>query len=471
MRMMKKILSLIIVLILAAAAMPVGASAASANFTVEDGVLLSYSGNAASITIPSDVYQISPGVFEGNTSLKSVTLPSSVTEIGDKAFYQCTSLSEVKGGENVYRVGAFCFDGTPYLSSSQDEFFTLGKTLLWYNGTASEVTLPGGICSVAPYAFLRCQTIRSFSASDDLSMIGEGAFFECTHLSLVSLPQSVKFIDAYAFSGTSYQAQAGEFVILGDGILTAYNGISDDIVIPNTVRMIAPRTFYEHTALKKVKLPASVYAVGKQAFCRCTALSQLSLSPGLVHIGEEAFADCKSLRTLSLPSSVSLVDKGAFLNCTGLGELSLCGKELSVSYGAFAYCTSLKLVLMSSDVVSIYDKAFYGCRSLRAISVPDAVVRIPASAFGECPVFTLSASDNSFAASSLSRIATLDAVKGDSDRDRYLTVLDATMIQKYMASLTTLSEEAKAASDTDLDGTISIMDATRIQKILAHIIG
>ena len=49
-------------------------------------------------------------------------------------------------------------------------------------------------------------------------------------------------------------------------------------------------------------------------------------------------------------------------------------------------------------------------------------------------MFTLSASDKSFAASSLSRVANLYAVKGDSDRDRHLTVLDATVIQKYMAS-------------------------------------
>ncbi|MBQ6152835.1 MAG: leucine-rich repeat protein [Ruminococcus sp.] len=467
---MKRIVSLIIICIIITATAQIGVSAASANFTVEDGVLLSYSGDAANITIPTEVYRIESGVFEDNTSIKSVTIPSSVTEIGDKAFYNCSSLSEVAGGENVYSVGAFCFDKTPYLTQSHDEFFTLGKALLWYNGTASQVTLPDGIWSIAPYAFLRCQTIRSFSASDDLSMIGEGAFFECTHLSLVSIPNSVKFIDAYAFTGTSYQAQAGEFVVLGDGILTAYNGGDDEIMIPDSVRLIAPRTFYEYTALSKVKIPSSVYAIGKQAFCQCTSLSDLSLSSGLVHIGEEAFVNCKKLKTLSLPSSVSLVDKGAFLNCTGLEELSLCGKELSVSYGAFAYCTSLKLVLMSSDVSSIYDKAFYKCQSLKAISVSDATVRIPSSAFEECPVFTLSASDKSFAASSLSRVANLDAVKGDSDRDRHLTVLDATVIQKYMASLVDLSFEAKAASDTDYDGYLTILDATRIQKILAHIV-
>ena len=125
---------------------------------------------------------------------------------------------------------------------------------------------------------------------------------------------------------------------------------------------------------------------------------------------------------------------------------------------------------MSSDVSSIYDKAFYKCQSLKAISVSDATVRIPSSAFEECPVFTLSASDKSFAASSLSRVANLDAVKGDSDRDRHLTVLDATVIQKYMASLVDLSFEAKAASDTDYDGYLTILDATRIQKILAHIV-
>lgn len=467
---MKKILSFLIAFIITVTMVPVVASAATADFTVDDGVLVSYSGDASEITIPSGVYKIASGVFENNTAIKSVTLPSSVTDIEYKAFHNCTSLSKVQGGENVYSVGSMCFEGTPYLADSSEEFFTLGKTLLWYNGDQAELTLPEGICSIAPYAFLRCQTLRSFSASDDLSMIGEGAFFECTHLSLLDISKSVKFIDAYAFAGTPYQAQAGEFVILGDGILTAYNGSSSEIVIPNSVRLIAPLTFREHTALTKVKIPSSVYAIGRQAFYQCTSLAEVSMASGLVHIGEEAFLNCKKLVSISLPPTLSLVDKGAFFNCTGLRELSLCGSSLSVSYGAFAYCSSLKLVLMSTGVASLYEKAFYGCNSLTAVSVSGETVRFSATTFDECPTFMLSTPQNSFAASFLYRSSTPDYLKGDSDRDHVLSILDATSIQRYMASLTELSYEGMGAADIDYDGHVTVLDATRVQKVLAHIL-
>lgn len=457
-------------LIVALSCFVIGASAASANFTIEDGVLLSYSGDSSEITVPGEVYRISDGVFEGNTSLKSVTLPSSVIEIGNRAFYGCSSLVEVKGGENVYSVGSLCFEKTPYFFESTEEFFTLGKTLLWYNGDSAEVTLPQGISAIAPYAFLRSSTLGSFSATDDLTMIGEGAFYECTHLSRLSISESVEFIDAYAFFGTPYQAQAGEYVILGKGILTAYNGSDTDLTIPNNVRAIAPRTFYGNADIEKVSLPSSVYTVGRQAFAQCSKIEELSLSTGLVHIGEEAFLNNTSLKKLSFPSTTSLIGKGAFLNCSSLEELSLCGTSLSVSYGAFSYCSSLKTVLMSDGVASVYDRAFYRCNALKAVSVSGETLRIPASAFSSCPKFLLCSDPASFAARALSGVSILDRVKGDSDRDGVLSVLDATYIQKYMASLATLGFEGKAASDIDYDGYVSVLDATRIQKILANLV-
>ncbi len=76
------------------------------------------------------------------------------------------------------------------------------------------------------------------------------------------------------------------------------------------------------------------------------------------------------------------------------------------------------------------------------------------------PTLAVSAADTDTSAA-----ATL--ILGDADLDGSVTVLDATRVQRYLADMTTLSDEAKLAADADEDGDVTIMDATAIQRWLA----
>lgn len=60
--------------------------------------------------------------------------------------------------------------------------------------------------------------------------------------------------------------------------------------------------------------------------------------------------------------------------------------------------------------------------------------------------------------------------KGDVDLDGVVSVLDATTIQKKLASLLTLNDLQMSLADTDGDGYVTVLDATRIQKWLASLI-
>lgn len=59
---------------------------------------------------------------------------------------------------------------------------------------------------------------------------------------------------------------------------------------------------------------------------------------------------------------------------------------------------------------------------------------------------------------------------GDVDLDGKVTILDATMIQRYLAKLSELNSVQLANADTDKDGNVSILDATRIQRYIAKLI-
>lgn len=58
---------------------------------------------------------------------------------------------------------------------------------------------------------------------------------------------------------------------------------------------------------------------------------------------------------------------------------------------------------------------------------------------------------------------------GDANKDGKLNIRDATIIQKYLAKMVTLDDEAVALSDFDGNGKVNVKDATAIQKKLAGI--
>ncbi len=60
--------------------------------------------------------------------------------------------------------------------------------------------------------------------------------------------------------------------------------------------------------------------------------------------------------------------------------------------------------------------------------------------------------------------------KGDADLDGDVTIIDATMIQRFLVDLEKLGDEALKQADADGDGDVTILDATYIQRYLVGII-
>lgn len=62
---------------------------------------------------------------------------------------------------------------------------------------------------------------------------------------------------------------------------------------------------------------------------------------------------------------------------------------------------------------------------------------------------------------------TTDLILGDSDMNGTVNVKDATLIQKSVAGLVTLSQNAEKSADANRDGAVNVKDATAIQKYVA----
>lgn len=446
-------------------ALPVNAAS---DFDVRSGVLVKYNGSAANVTIPDNVIAVGATAFSGNTKVQSVALNASVRTIGDRAFYGCSSLQSVTSGGSVTEVGEQAFTGTPYLEDSTAKYLMLGSVLLWYNGTSESVTIPTRCTMVASYAFARCEYLKSFTAYEGLLNIGTGAFYGCSKLSSVNLPYTVSTIGAYAFDGTPYLRDADDFAIAGDGVLLRYQGSDTEVKVPENVHRISSHAF-TGSKIRSVTLSKGVYSIDAYAFADCVGLEEIALPEGLITIGDGAFRGCKSLKTCKTPLSLSYIGQYAFNGDAALENAALSGDGLTLSYYAFKGCTALKYVLLSEGVKELYDNAFDGCSALEGISVSSKTETIGASALSGCAKAVVCCEDDAAAKSALSA-NTVNTLMGDVDGDKDLTIVDATIIQCYIAHLNSFSGTQTALSDIDFNSEINIIDAFMIQMKVVHLL-
>lgn len=463
---MKRILSLILCGLLLLTVLPVFSAAAS-DFVTEDGVLLSYRGSGPTVAIPAGVVSIADAAFANNKNITSVTLPSSLYTIGAGAFSGCTALSAVTGGKNVGEVGYRAFYGTPYLDDSTDRYLMLGTVLLWYNGTAETVSIPTACTAIAPYAFARCDTVKSLTAYDGLLSVGDGAFYQCGSLNEINLPSTVSEIGAFAFEGTPYLESLGDYPIIGDGVLVKYQGSETEISVPEGVRRISSRAFTS-SKIRSVSVPDSVYSVDPYAFADCTGLAEVTFSDGLVNIGDGAFSGCKSLKYVRTPESLAYLGQYAFCGDTALEHANLLGSGLTVSDNAFKDCGKLQYALLSNGVEQVNDNAFMNCTALRGVSAGRNIKAFSSSALSGCKSVTVSCEKNTAAANAGYKT---DTLKGNVDSDKELTIADATTIQRYLVQLISFTGLQAAKADLNYDGILDIYDASYIQLLLAGMIG
>lgn len=466
---MKKLCAMILTFLLLISSFSVfPASAAVSDFDVRNGVLVKYNGSDKNVTLPDTVYAIGASAFEGNTKINTITLSAKVYSIGEQAFYGCSALSTVNGGANVSEVGDLAFHKTPYLERSTDKYFMLGSVLLWYNGTADSVSIPTRCTAVASYAFMRCDYLKSFTAYEGLISVGTGAFYGCSKLSTVNLPSTVSSVGAYAFDGTPYLSSFDEFAVAGDGVLMKYNGTDTEVTIPDKVKRIAPHAFVS-SKMTKVSIPQCVYSVDSYAFADCVNLSEVKFSDGLVNIGDGAFRGCKALRNVKTPVTLSYIGQSSFSGCTSLQGAAVRGDDVTVSYNAFKGCNSLAYVLLSDGVSAVFDNAFDSCKSLEGVSFSSKTTEIAATALSGSNKAVVCCEENS-AAQKIFSDRSVNTMIGDVDSNRSLNIMDATLIQFFIAYLTTFNGTQTASADFNFDGEINIYDAYLVQTKAAGLI-
>ncbi len=355
------------------------------------------------ITI-NDVESIGNYAFYGCTALETLTLDAdSVTSIGDYAFYNCSPLKSLTIPAGVTNIGTYAFNGCKYIE---------------------EVTIPAGVgANFGAAAFYGCSSLVEVNIAEGVSAINDNTFSGCTALETVTLPSTLTVIGAGAFNNCT--------------ALSEVNGDSDCLEIPAKVTSIGANAFTNCSALKSVLITGGVELIGKQAFMTCTELTGIRIEgKQTTTIGEEAFASCGKLlavtldngnvttidkkafyqsgvqnikfsdtlmsigesafqethiTSVALPASVTTVGKQAFYDITELTALTVSntGRISALTLGVSAFENDTALATVSLEGVGTFSaSAFKGCTSLKAVEVPSTTVNMNKDVFANCTSLT-----------------------------------------------------------------------------------
>lgn len=99
------------------------------------------------------------------------------------------------------------------------------------------------------------------------------------------------------------------------------------IVIPNSVTTLETGAFRNCPSVTSIYIGSGVTSIGKFAFRDNTALTSIVIPGNVTSIGEWAFNNCKNLTTITIPAGLTEVVQGAFYQCYKLTDVYYGGTE------------------------------------------------------------------------------------------------------------------------------------------------
>ncbi|MEF2813819.1 MAG: leucine-rich repeat protein [Oscillospiraceae bacterium] len=259
--------------------------------------------------------------------------------------------------------------GTTVVENLGEDYLVLayiaGATDEEWNGRTEHYT---GVPNVGNRAFKDCHYLTCMFLNDDITTIGDRAFYADEYLSAINMPRNLELIDKYAFYGCN------TLTFVRAGACSRLRRIEDhaffsctmlaELRLPNGLTYIGPWAFAWDRIL------------GQED-------TTLGLPSSLQTIGTGAFAFVNHHKNLNIPANVTRIGDYAFMCDYYMNNLTFSpgDKPLTIGVAAFAGDNHMKSVDLSNRVAQINKCAFAGCELLEEVYFGDKIDTIQARAF------------------------------------------------------------------------------------------
>lgn len=396
--MKNRLLSILLVLLMALTLLPLGALA-DENSKCGEYLTWEFKGGTLSIDGTGEMYDYSEDylapwnehcleitnvtISDGVTSIgsyafcycsvKSITLPFGLKHIGISAFFNCPNIQQINIPDSVEYIDPYAFSCCKGLHTVQ---------------------LPASLTLISEELFAECDNLRNLSIPDTVTEIGANAFSKCTAFSLTGLPDGIKSIGAAAFANC---------------------GRIESLALPKTLDSIGEAAF-GGTIIDKASFegtPEKWKAIGGDCGIECevtfpnhicdfgsswqydTQKHWQSCSCGKTQNEGEHTGDGDTCTVCDAALSEALgsgsIDGGLSWSLSRSGALTISGSGKMPDFSSVANAApwdkqkdKIQSAVIESGVQSISGRAFSGCSALEKVGISDTVAQIDLNAFDGC---------------------------------------------------------------------------------------
>lgn len=351
--------------------------------------------NLVEVELFDGVTDIKDNAFGNCDRLKSVVIPSSVVNIKNGAFFHCDALADIVLHDGIYEIAGSAFSYTGYFNDEtnwKNGLLYIGNYLMKADDVSGECEIKSGTKAIVSDAFYGCTALTSVTIPETVTSIGYAAFYNCTSLSKITVSKSPERIGCVAFNNTAYynnpENWEDNFLYLGTCLIDVRLspednifeiGIKDGTDVLGDFAFALDSEWFDHdlfTSNKKVKinLPASVNNVGLGFSSVYSYIGEICVDENNEHyksVGGVLFnkdmtelvyyPGGKKAESYTVPSTVKTIGNYAFCSAN-LYNLYLQNVE---NIGSMAFASSdavcfVSRVYMTDSIKKIASDAFNG---------------------------------------------------------------------------------------------------------------
>ena len=399
--MKKRLLSILLVLLMALTLLPLGALAdenskcgESLTWNLDEIGILTISGTG-------DMYNYSsayPAPWSAkNNDISEIIVLDGVTSIGNNAFHSCSTLSMVTFMGGLTRIGSGAFAGCEALGDFDFPYNleTIGANAFSNCNNLIDVTIPDSVQSIGSQAFSCCEGLQSVYLPPTLTIIPDGIFTDCALLESITIPDTVTEIGANAF----LRCKAFSLETLPSGIqrigAAAFGGtIIDKASFDGTLEKWAA-IGGDGCGIARDKIDFLEHICNFSGWEYDEHKHWQSCSCGKTQNEGEHTGDGDTCTVCDAALSAALgsgsIDGGLSWSLSRSGALTISGSGKMSDFSSVANAApwdkqkdKIQSAVIESGVQSISGGAFSGCTALEKVSISDTVAQIDLNAFDGC---------------------------------------------------------------------------------------